>query len=396
MIATRALAASVLVTIPAWSGSGPRVLGRTAPERQVEFAAACGCSEVIALVGPGGGGEQAIALRHLAEHLGLRFREVSGPHALARSGQPGERLLVLEPGLLPDPSAWPRGADSDRGIVLTLPADVGVEAGFERIDLARAWAGALVLPGALLPRLLALPEDIEASSALLRIALQAGLPEAELDDGVLVDASWSLPVGAEDARLTEEKWLARQIGAEPGESLSRRLAGAILRRSGGKLLERREARPVALGLAVAMPAGAIALCRTNYDGAGFLVLALSAPLLELALGLGRLQQARRGAFLVKERLAPLRWLIDGAILACGMIAIEGDWIERVFAPIVLLAAFHAGPEFAAGKWQSLRDRGLVAAMIAVGAFSYSTQSGVMVAAIGLLALNIVQSRKGGG
>jgi len=394
VIATRALASSVLVSIPAWTGSGPRVLGRTAPERQVEFAAACGCTEVIAL--GGNGSEQAVALRHLAESLGLRFREVSGPHALARSGQPGERLLVLEPGLLPDPAAWPRGADSERGIVLTLPADVGVEAGFERIDLARAWAGALVLPGALLPRLLALPEDIEAPSALLRVALQAGLPEAELDDSVLADASWSLPHGVEDARLTEEKWLARQLGTEPGESLSRRLAGTILRRGGGKLLERREARPLALGLALVLPLVAIALCRTDHDGAGFVTLALAAPVLELGLGLGRLQQARRGAFAIRERLAPLRWLIDGAIFACGLIAVEGDWIERIFAPLVLLAAFHAGPGLADAKWQGLRDRGLVAAIIAAGAFAYSTQAGVMLAAVGLLALNIVQTRKGGG
>jgi hypothetical protein len=109
-----------------------------------------------------------------------------------------------------------------------------------------------------------------------------------------------------------------------------------------------------------------------------------------------LQQARRGAFLVRERLAPLRRLIDAAILVCGVLAIEGDWIERIFAPVVLLAALYGGPLAAASKWESLRDRGLVAAVIAAGAFAFSTQVGVMVAAVAMLALNIGQSRKGGG
>lgn len=367
------------------------MLGRSAAERQIEFAAACGCSEVIVLGGTGA--TEAIALRHLAEGLHLKFREMSGPHALARAAQPGERLLVLQPGLLPDPSAWPRGADSERGIVLTLPAGAGVEAGFERIDLAHAWAGALVLPGALISRLLTLPDDIEAASALLRIALQADVPLAGLDLAALADATWCLPRGADEARLAEETWLERQIGDEAAASLSYRLAAFGLRRSGGRLLERREAKPVALGVALLLPLAAIVLCRADMEIAGFLALAVASALLELALGLGRLQQARRGVFAIRDRLAPLRWLLDAAMLACGILAIEGDMIERIFAPLVLLAAFHAGRADPGDPSNTWRDRGLVAATVAIGAFAYSTQAGVMVAALALLALNIWQTRK---
>lgn len=396
VIANVPLAASALVTIPAAHGeiAAPRMLGRSAAERQIEFAAACGCSEVIVLGGTGA--TEAIGLRHLAEGLRLKFREMSGPHALARAAQPGERLLVLQPGLLPDPSAWPRGADSERGIVLTLPAGAGVEAGFERIDLAHAWAGALVLPGALISRLLTLPDDIDASSALLRIALQAEVPLATLDVAALADASWCLPHGQAEARLAEEKWLERQIGDAPAAPLSHRLAAFVLRRAGGRLLERREAQPIALGLALILPLGAIALCRANMEIAGFLALAAASPLLELALGLGRLQQARRGAFVVLEKLAPLRWLLDTALLVCGVLAIEGDMIERIFAPLVLLAAFHAGRAKPGGMSNIWRDRGLAAAIVAGGALVHSAQAGVMLAALALLALNIWQSRKVGG
>lgn len=366
------------------------MLGRSAAERQIEFAAACGCSDVMVL--GGSGATDTINLRHLAEGLHLKFRELSGPHALARAAQPGERLLVLQPGLLPDPSAWPPGADNERGIVLTLPAGTGVEAGFERIDLAHAWAGGLVLPGALISRLLTLPDDIDAASALLRIALQSDVPLANLDLAALADGSWCLPHGPDEARLAEEKWLERQIGDDPSVSLSHRLASFVLRRGAGKLLEQQEAKPIGLGLTVLFLLTAIILCRADLASAGFLALAVASPLLELTLGLDRLQQARRGAFRIREKLAPLRWLHDSALLACGIMAIEGDTIERIFAPFVLLAAFYASgrkPGITSNTW---RDRGLVAVMIAAGTLAYSTQAGIMLAALGLLTINIWQSR----
>jgi hypothetical protein len=390
------LASGVLVTLRAEAPGVevPRMLGRTAAERQVEFAAACGCAEVIA-VGDTASPE-AFALRHLSETLGLRYREVGGPHELGRAGLAGERLLVLQPDLLPDPAAFPRGEaahdDAQRGMVLTLPAGPGLEAGFERIDLGRAWGGALVLPGALLPRLLDLPDDVEPASALLRIALQAGLPERSLDLAALADGSWSLPADPEQARLAEDRWLDRQLAPSPEAPLSRKLSALVLRRAGGRFLERRETRPVLLGVALALMPAAALLCREAWDATGFLLLALSVVLLELGLGLGRLQQARRGAFVTGGKLHRLRWLVDVALLASGVIAIEGDRLEQLFAPLVMLAAFHLKPAHPVARLLSLRDRGLIALVIAAGALLHSAQAGVMLAALLLMVLGILQSR----
>lgn len=390
------LASSALVTLRAEEPDAdvPRMLGRTAAERQVEFAAACGCGDVI-VVGAMGS-PQAIALGHLAESLGLRFREVGGPHQLGRAGLAGERLLVLQPDLLPDPAAWPRGGtgmeDDQRGMVLTLPAGPGVEAGFERIDLARAWGGALVLPGALLPRLLDLPDDVEPASALLRIALQAGLPERSLDLAALADGRWSLPGDAAQARVAQSRWLERQLAPAPDAPLSCKFAALLLRRAGGRFLERRETRPILIGAALALLPAAVLLCREAWDATGFALLALSVALLELGLGLGRLQQARRGVFTAASRLDWLRWLTDAAHLACGVIAIEGDRLEQVFAPLVLLAVFHLKPAHPVARWQVLRDRGLAALVIAVGAMLHSAQAGIMLAVLLLMSLALVQSR----
>lgn len=386
------IASCVLVALEPHDVDRARFLGRSTPQRQVEFAAACGCREVILL--GGGRTAEAIATRHLAEGLGLSVREVSGPHGLARAGLAGERLLVLQADLLPDPSALPAGTDQTSGCIITLAAGPGVEAGYERIDLARAWAGLLVLPGALLPRLLDLPEDAEAAPALLRISLQAGLPDRVLDLSHLSDGSWCLARTAEDGRLAEEKWLARHLTPASGDPLSRQLAHGVLRRTGGQLLDRAWMQPLALGLALVMPLAALALCYWGRAAAGFSVLALAAPLLEAALGLGRLRQVRAGHFSrVESKLSHLRKLLDLALLAGGILAVSGTWLERGFAPLVLLAALYAVPPQGPARLIRWRDRGLAAALVAAGAAALSAQAGLMLAALALLALNLLQMQR---
>src|SRR5690606_40835190 len=96
-----------------------------------------------------------------------------------------DELLALAPGLLPEAADALEGLGKRKG-VLVLPAGPGVAAGFERLDLNRAWAGALVVGGAQVELLSDLPPDIEPTSALVRIALQARLPERTLSEALLV------------------------------------------------------------------------------------------------------------------------------------------------------------------------------------------------------------------
>ena len=54
--------------------------------------------------------------------------------------------------------------------VLVLPVEAGVAAGFERIDINHAWAGALRMPGRIVAGLGDLPADWNPVAALLRLA----------------------------------------------------------------------------------------------------------------------------------------------------------------------------------------------------------------------------------
>ena len=391
-----ALAVLVTLDAPATDSSDLRLFDRTAPERQVECAAALGCREVWAI--GAFGRAQAISLRHFTEGMGLRFREIGGPHALAEVAMPGERLLVFQSGLMPDLLAWPLGKGSPdegaQGAVLTLPAEVGADAGFERIDYSRSWAGALLIPGALVPRLRDLPEDAEAASALLRIALQAGIATCPVEPEHLQDGSWFVPGAEGDVRMAEESWLSRQTIAPPGSSLSARVAAFVVRRTGAAWVARREAVPGLLLAAFLLVAVGIWLSTQAAAAAAFGAMALAAPVLEAAFVVRASRSARLGPAAARRRSwHPLRGLLDGALLCAGLLTIAGDPIEQLFAPLVLLAAFHAGPGGPASRWQVMRDRGLAALVIAMGAALHSAQAGIMLAALGLLALNILQVRQ---
>jgi hypothetical protein len=63
---------------------------------------------------------------------------------------------------------------------------------FERIDAARHWAGVLAMRGAAVQHLADFPDDADATSLLLRLALQAGTPCTQLAARELVPESWML------------------------------------------------------------------------------------------------------------------------------------------------------------------------------------------------------------
>jgi hypothetical protein len=115
------------------------VAGKTLAQRQLDFVLAAGSERVIAL-GDGASAE-AIALRHAAEGAGARF-DVHPRTATACSARVGasDELLVARAGVLarvPRRSGNARKGQQGAGAA----CGAGVAAGFERIDLERAWAG---------------------------------------------------------------------------------------------------------------------------------------------------------------------------------------------------------------------------------------------------------------
>ena len=260
-----------------------------------------------------------------------------------------------------------------------------MQAGFERIDLSRAWAGLLLMPGGMVQRLLELPEDVEAAPALLRIALQWGVPDWRMAEEAIADGTWTVLGRGVPVRAHEEKWLAQRLRPAAGEPFSRRLCHFALRKWGGSLPGRAAALPGSLAAAGVLVASAIALAWQQFGAAAFAVLALAALALEFALALAALQR-RRGALI--GRLPWLRWVIDFAALGCGYVSVEGRWFRQLFPPLALVLGLN-GTSRASPAWlASLHDRPLACALVAaVGAFA-PVEVGLMLVSVLLLAANL--------
>lgn len=375
-------AALISFSSPGTDQFQPRILGRSLAERQVEYAASAGCTKIVLL--GGGGRALAIAARLRAEEMGLKVQEISGPHSLATCIAPDQRLLVLQSDLLPSHVPWEM-VDISSGHILTLPAGAANDLGFERIDLARNWAGALIVSGKVLAGLLELPEDSETSPAILRLALQAHLPESQLDNQYLTNGGWSLIGAGSDLKMAEDRWLSFNMKPETSAPASVALVQRMLRRFGTGLLDRPVLAPVLLAIGLCLLIGAGALAWLGHGAWAFGVVTIAALTMESAIGLRRL------LILPLTRLGQWprsRLLIDLAIFLCAVISIEGQWYRQAFAPLVLIAAFHSGPRVETGWKQALRDRAIISGTIAIFAAFAPVEPAVMVVAAALLMLNI--------
>lgn len=382
-----------LVCLPHHAGEGGparRVLGRWLGEWQVDHAVDCGCTGLFIL--GGGGGAEAIATRLSAEKQGLKVREIATPHALAGAVAPGELLLVMQPQVLPSGLAWAGEADH-RGLLLTFAAAPGVEAGFERIDLARAWAGVMLVHGHAVHRLLELPEDVEAAPALLRVALQAGVPDKRLPDTMIANGDWPLLGRGVPVHLHEEKWLSRKFAAESGweDTYTARLCHWALRRWGANLPGTTAAVPAALGAGAACTIGGVAAAWFGAGAAGFALLALAALALELA---GAIAGLQRGRERVRRALPALRRVIDAGLLACGYLGVEGRWFRQLFPALVLVMGLNLPAPGGQTRWwhAALADRALIAAAVSVVALVTSPEVAMMLAASLLLLAKILPAR----
>jgi hypothetical protein len=364
--------------------------GKTLARRQLDFALAAGCESVIVL-GDGGSAE-AIALRHAAEAAGARFQAIRDSHGLLGAVRADDELLVLAPGLLPDAPSALKALGKGRA-VLVLPAGPSVAAGFERIDLERAWAGAIVVGGAQVEQLSDLPADIEPASALVRIALQARVPERRLLGELLTDGSWSILDEGAGVAAVEQGWLNRHLPSVPPWAITKWLATYALRPLAGRLLAAPRSTEALMAGALAALVGSVLTAWYGLASIGFALVPLGAILAQAASSLASLQRAPFGSAKRTGGLAAvLPWLVDAAILACAVLAIEGTWLHRLFPPLVLLGTLHAVRRGDGPEWTALAaDRALLAAALAIAAGFGFAEPAIMLASLGLVALNLAKS-----
>jgi hypothetical protein len=383
---------AALICLPPPGGAASlQIAGRSAAQCQLALALQCGC-DVIVAHGHGNSGE-AISLRHRAEAAGARFQTVNNAHALIGAVGEGDSLLVMQDGLWPEAGEVLEALRSPACVVV-LPAGVGVQAGFEQIDLDRAWAGALVLPGQLLAALGGLPEDIAPAPALLRVALQNRLPETRLAVEHLDDGSWCLLDSPVSAGRYERRWLRRVVGEGRGSGVSARLARLALNLHGAKLAGHPRGFAAAIAVLAGLWAGAMAAAWQGYAATGFALLALAAMMTELNIGLARIRAAPFGKV---KHWPGLRYVLDAALGICAVCAIDGLWQRAVFAPLVLIAGLllldrREWPPLA----EALRDRGVIAAALAVLVLALSGEPAIMLVAGILLCANLMPVGRGRG
>ena len=362
----------------------PVIAGKTVSQRQLEFARSCGCELVLAH--GAGGSEAALQLRHAAESAGMRFTNLSGSHALAGAISLSDSLLVMQSGLLPlsQNAVGMLGAEAT---ILVLPAGAGCQAGFERIDLDRAWAGALIMPGDLLGRISTLAEDAAPASALLRIALQARLPEARLPEQMIDNGDWRIITTAEEAQSHQKLWLRWAIGKSGLGAITQRLASFLLRMRQGWLAGLEKLPIILLSLFGLLVAGAIAAAWFDRAVLGFVALAIAALFGELAIAKARITTA---PFDTPRWPLLTRKFGDISLLACSTLAIDSLWFREIFAAFMLLGGLWLLDRREMPGWlEFLRDRGIIAAFIAGGAAFGQSEAAILISATILMLANIL-------
>jgi hypothetical protein len=361
--------------------------GRSAASCQLELALACK-SELVIVHGHGASPD-AISLRHRAEQAGARFQTVNDARALIGAIGAADSLLVLQTGLWAEAREVVESLQSP-ACVLVIPSGAGVQGGFERVDLDRAWAGALVLPGHLLGALAALPDDAAPAPALLRIALQHRLPEIRLPAELVDAGEWSLLRSPEAARAQERLWLSRRVGELRGTSLSQRAARKVLLLSDGALAFLPRSFAAAVTATGLLLMGALTAAWLSHPALAFGLLALTAVLGELTV---RLARVRAVPFSTPGKWPLMRHLVDFGMAGCGALAIEGFWQRSLFAPLVLVAGLLLLDRHALGAAaELLRDRGAVALALAALLLVLRPEMAIMALAALVLAANLAPRR----
>ena len=381
-----------------------RVGGMTLARHQLGLALALGCERVICIAPKFDAG--MLALQHEAEAASARFHVVTGARGLVALISAADEVFALADGLL----AWPELArpllEAGPG-VLVQPIEAGLSAGFERLDLNHASAGALRVPGYMVERLAEMPADCDVFSALQRVALQAKLAQRMLPAEVYESGRWCLVRSEAEAHDVEAAWIRLHTMRAGARSPAVVLARQVVRRLGPALLH-----AGSNGTALAIAALVVALLGLvagwfALPATGFALCAVSWVLFVTSAMLGRIERDSlhmpAGRF---ERDMAFGWIMDAtlAALMAGTItqAPGHSWLARLFAPVMLLGLarlvpqiMRRGAEDAAGRdWAGwLQDRSALAAVLAVAAFF--GVAGQATGALALLYLGVGLAKSGG-
>lgn len=352
------------------SRPGPRaflqVAGAPVAWHQLGMALAADCRKILCLaheLSP-----DIVALQHSAEAAGAQFAVVIHRRQLSSLVTAADELVVFSDGLLAIPQTIAPLLEGGP-VVLVQPDEPAIAQGFERIDINHAFAGALRIPGRLVEALAELPADCDVVSALTRIALQGGVPQAMVPAGLREAPAWMLVRDEADAHAAEvgmvDLALRRDKATTPGAAIARlgvrAFAPALLHGgSGGNAVAAGAFVTLVMGLA----AGWFALTALALVLLGAAWIARHAA--ELVMDVTR---ARRSRF---PRVALFGWLIDAALVLLIAWAATPPSDARLADVILVPMLFVCLLRILAGaferRWTGwLQDRAIVCLVLAVPA-----------------------------
>lgn len=375
-----------------------RVGGRSLVAHQLAQVLALGCRRIVVLAD-----HAAVPLDDLriaADRAGAQVHTIVAGSELLQFVTPADELIVLADGLFADPQALLDLLGHEAG-VLCFPVEEGLAAGFERIDINRSDAGAMHLPGRVVPRLAELPGDWSVAAALMRLAVQSGVPLRPAPVAQLENGGWRLIGSEADAHRAEHDWVRGHLPEAtlgmPGEWL-----GNLAVRTLGPTLLHAGTRPSLIGL------GAVLLALLGLGAGWFGASAVGFVLVGLAwlvAGATDLLAAIERAALIRPA-ARLRtdiafdWALDAlfALLAGWRIAAERydvglarGALPALFAPLVLLGLLRLLPRIAPSRWRLawLGDRLILGILLAGASLAVPFAATISIAALALLILALV-------
>ncbi|MFO1256328.1 MAG: hypothetical protein U1E37_11785 [Sphingomonadaceae bacterium] len=342
-----------------------RIGGLTVARQQLALALALQCERIIciapALSNP------IVELQHLAERAGAHFHVIPGARPLVGLVTATDELIVLADGLF---ASTAEACDllSDGQSVLVQPIEQGLAAGFERIDLNHAAAGAMRLPGRLVERLGDLPADCDAVSSLQRIALQAGVRQRMIPASGQDGLFWTLVRSDDEAHAIEPLWIRQRTRDAMPLGPARALALLGVRGLGPAMLHAGTgANAVLIGALVALLL-ALGAGWFGFVATGLGLCALGWFLRESAALLVRIERDETGPRKGIDGLGAYAWAMDAVLVvlvAWGSLAQAGQpAYVRLFPPFMFVVLLRVVAALPTGRWKGwLTDRSLVALLL---------------------------------
>lgn len=351
-------------------------------ERQLDLALKMDCDIVACFVDRVE--REIIELQRRAEEAGLKFVPVRETSRLFSLVGEGDEVFALASGVLPEAETVERTL-TEQG-VLALPADIAVPLGFERIDLEFAWAGVMLVPGRLVKALGNLPDDVDAPSAMMRLALQTGTRIIQLDRKLIDDQEWHIDPDPKALSERERKWINAQrepiAFTAPGLAVAER-AGARLARD---VVGRGAERSATIGAAVLAIS---ALGFGSYFGAwiGLALAALSAMLIRMGRVVERVAQLGKPDSKPSLLHRVLDWALDPIFVFLLFLGSPEEFgYLRWFVPVVLIGMLRLAERFAGEPWRATyADRILLGTILSIAAFfGFSSEVAAIVALLILI------------